>query len=438
MGVDIERPTAPHVVGLVDSGARASSLHEARLGSKLVEDRRERALSGLAGRDRSATLLIGCGFLAVAVAMAVLIPVSGSASLGLAALYVAVYAVASQIEFEVGPGSAVPTQLVLVPMLFALPPSRVPLCVAAGLVLGGVIDHARRRIHRDHLLLMLVSSWHAVGPALVLALAATGEPTWSECPIYLAALAAQFALDAASSAARDCLGLGIRVRTLLGSLSWVFLVDALLAPIGFLAALASADSPLAFLVVLSLVGVLRLFAVDRREHIDQSLAFAKEARLDHLTGLGNRLAWEEALVEAEARVASSGESVSVLLLDLDGLKIANDTRGHDFGDRLIRALAGAIHESFRVTDVVARIGGDEFAVLLEHVDAAECQERARALAAAIAGHPGLGGFPLSASIGFGSCPPAETLAEAVKGADATLYEEKHRSARTRQWRAGPR
>src|SRR5436189_6304424 len=69
---------------------------------------------------------------------------------------------------EVGTGSAVPTQLVLVPMLALLPVQDVPLCVVTGLLLGGLPDYARGRVPIARSILRLVNSWHAVGPALVL------------------------------------------------------------------------------------------------------------------------------------------------------------------------------------------------------------------------------------------------------------------------------
>ena len=84
------------------------------------------------------------------------------------------YAVAARVEFEVGSGFAVPTQVVFVPMLFLLPVGLVPLCVAVGFLLCAALDVARRRMHGERALLEVFSAWHALGPALVLA--AAGEP----------------------------------------------------------------------------------------------------------------------------------------------------------------------------------------------------------------------------------------------------------------------
>src|SRR5207247_9976135 len=112
-------------------------------------------------------------------------------------------AVCSRSQFEVGAGSAVPTELVLVPMLFLLPASAVPLAVAAGLVLGGAVDHVRRRLHPGRVLVHLTSSWHAVGPALVLCLAGDPRLDARNWPLYVAALAARFGLALLGYACRE-------------------------------------------------------------------------------------------------------------------------------------------------------------------------------------------------------------------------------------------
>jgi diguanylate cyclase (GGDEF)-like protein len=91
---------------------------------------------------------------------------------------------------------------------------------------------------------------------------------------------------------------------------------------------------------------------------------SEQARRDSLTGLANRLAWDEATVGASI----PGSPTSIVQIDCRGLKIANDTHGHDVGDRLLRRVAEIIAASVREHDLVARIGGDEFAVLLPDAD----------------------------------------------------------------------
>ena len=119
---------------------------------------RERVRNALLGRERIVTFALAAAFLAAAATCALVIPSPTPLSLWVVALLVACYAVVSQIEFEVGPGSAVPTELVLVPMLFAVPTGLVPLLVASGLVLGGIAERIRSRRHGERLAVLLCSS----------------------------------------------------------------------------------------------------------------------------------------------------------------------------------------------------------------------------------------------------------------------------------------
>ena len=108
-----------------------------------------------------------------------------------------------------------------------------------------------------------------------------------------------------------------------------------------------------------------LAAAERRAAAAEARASEaeEESRLDPLTGLANRRAWELTLVHEQARSRRTGASAVVLVVDVDGLKEANDTHGHLAGDLLLRTTAQALQRSVREGDVVARLGGDEFGVL---------------------------------------------------------------------------
>lgn len=85
---------------------------------------------------------------------------------------------------------------------------------------------------------------------------------------------------------------------------------------------------------------------------------------DALTGLVNRRSFEMALAREVDRVARSGEAALLLMLDIDHFKAVNDTHGHGAGDQVIRAVARAVEQSVRPMDLVARVGGEEFAIIL--------------------------------------------------------------------------
>ena len=218
-----------------------------------------------------AELAVGLPFLAAAIALALIGDSGRTLQVGPAIVLVLAYGALSRVRFHAGAGHTVPTQLVFVPMLFTLPTQLVPLLVLAGMVAGNLPDYAREALHPGRALMLPGDAWHAVGPALVLLLAGATAPAWADWPWYVAALGAQFAVDFAVYAARARLALDIPGREQLRVLGWVWLVDALLAPLGLLAAFASVDHPYAFVLMLPLALLLKLFARERNERIDQAL-----------------------------------------------------------------------------------------------------------------------------------------------------------------------
>jgi len=146
---------------------------------------------------------------------------------------------------------------------------------------------------------------------------------------------------------------------------------------------------------------------------------------DHLTGLANRRRFERQLEREVARVERFGHPFTLLMLDIDSFKNLNDTFGHDAGDDAIRRLSKALCEGTRGIDLAARIGGEEFAVLLVETrkdGGFEVAERLRVAIKSLelpqAGH-------ITASFGVAECPgDAQTAAEILKAADVALYEAK--------------
>ncbi len=218
--------------------------------------------------ERRGELVVGGSFMCAALALALTGSGGRSLSLPLAALYVLSLAVAGHIRIDVGSGFTVPTQVVFVPLLFAVPVALVPLLVVLALVLGMLPAVLRRRVSPSRLLSVPANSWFALGPTLVLLLA--GEPGPDAVPgVLLLALLAQFAGDFLASTIRERLCGGIPIRELAGEVREVYLIDLALAPLGLAVALAAVGHHWAVLLIAPLFGILRLFSKERRARLEQ-------------------------------------------------------------------------------------------------------------------------------------------------------------------------
>jgi diguanylate cyclase (GGDEF)-like protein len=153
------------------------------------------------------------------------------------------------------------------------------------------------------------------------------------------------------------------------------------------------------------------------------------AHVDSVTELPNRHEFNEAMVYALARADRQDSSVGLLLLDLDNFKIVNDTLGHHCGDHLLKLVARRLVSVLRITDVICRIGGDEFVVIVEPADdASEMACVARKILAVLAEPFALDGHQLhvSASIGVSLYPfDARDGATLTRNADTAMYHAKH-------------
>ena len=252
---------------------------------RLLEASRRAQLRPLRGRERTVVLLSAVAFMCVAVPFAILAPGERALDPAVAVAMVAMYAIAARIEFHTGSGWTVPTQLVFVPMLFLLPVPVVPLVVGLGQVLCRTPEYLSGRVHIDRAVAQLCTSWYALGPAAIFAFAGISDPAWSDWPVYVAALGAQFLFDFCGSIVLDCVGSGLGFKENLQEVRGIYLVDALLSPIGLLTAFVSADQQWAFLLVLPLMGLLAMFAREREARIENALTLSKAYRgTAHLLG----------------------------------------------------------------------------------------------------------------------------------------------------------
>ena len=160
---------------------------------------------------------------------------------------------------------------------------------------------------------------------------------------------------------------------------------------------------------------------DMRRRVEELEALADS---DTLTPLPNRRHFLRELDRVMRHVARYGTPAAILFVDVDGLKTINDTHGHRAGDAALVHIAAVLRERVRASDIVARIGGDEFGLLLEHLDEDAAREKAAALCGAISETPlpeSAGDIDIAVSIGVAAVTPGDDLETALARADRDMY-----------------
>ena len=340
---------------------------------------KNRVHQALRPSERLSMVSLALGFPVAAGALLQVAP-PGHVPVVMAAMLVVSLAVLSRVELALASGFAVPTQLVVVPMLFLLPAAAVPPLVGVALVLGRAVDVAVGRRHPARIFVGLCDAWFSLAPAAVFAAASVHGVHAADWPLWCLAFAAQLGLDTLMSSVAVWLQSGRWPRLHVRELSVVWLVDGALAPIGLLAATVAADAPAAILGVLPLAALIAALAQERRFRLEQevelSSAYQGVALLlgevieddDHYTGEHSRgvvelsveIARELGLGDRAQRLVEFG----ALLHDVGKLRVPNEIinqagplddaewaimRRHTIdGEAMLAPVGGMMHEVGRI------------------------------------------------------------------------------------------
>lgn len=193
-----------------------------------------------------------------------------------------------------------------------------------------------------------------------------------------------------------------------------------------------------------MVGLLGLYVLDQRrclkktqERLIHELIARETAErlsvIDPLTELYNRRYIMQAITREARRADRQDQKLALVMIDIDGFKLVNDSLGHLIGDRILREVAAILQTTFRTTDIVSRYGGDEFLILLVDAEEKEASKAIQRLAFQVEqwNHAGsIQGFRMSLSSGAAVYRQGSDMTEVLAAADRAMYEHKHSSRAT--------
>jgi HD-GYP domain-containing protein (c-di-GMP phosphodiesterase class II) len=231
---------------------------------QLVGEARERRARMMDARELRVIAAFAAGYVAVSLAMALLLPSERDPSVWLVAGLVVGHALICRVRFEFAGGYVVPEQLVLVPLMLLGPLNLVPALIAVSGTLALIPDMARGTWSRDSWLNPLSEPWCYLAPVLILAALAPGEPTLSDWPVYALALAAQLVADFVVTALRNKLLDEVPLREFATGFIGASRVELILSPVAFVATLVAVEEPVVLIVVFApLVWMLDNFSKER-------------------------------------------------------------------------------------------------------------------------------------------------------------------------------
>jgi HD-GYP domain-containing protein (c-di-GMP phosphodiesterase class II) len=248
------------------------------LAEQLVGDARERRKRCMESRERRVDSVSAALFLIVAIALAKFLPSERHADPWLISTLVLAYALVGQVRFEFGEAFNSPVQLVFVAALVLLPLNLIPLLTVTAMVLALVPEINKGRWHHERTITTIAEAWFSVGPVLVLAALAPGQPDLGDAPVYALAFAAQLACDLIWGLIRDVPVLGLSPKQILRTTAGVFQVDAILGPIAFVISIEAIEEPAVLIAMAPLVWLLQFFSRDRTERYTASLELNRAYR----------------------------------------------------------------------------------------------------------------------------------------------------------------
>jgi HD-GYP domain-containing protein (c-di-GMP phosphodiesterase class II) len=237
--------------------------------ARLVDVGRKRSLLRLRPSERRVASVSAAAVVVAAVAIWLIAPPADLPWVT-AALLVVGYAACTRVSFEVGAGSAAPTQLAFAPMMVLLPPAALVPAALLGYLLGGQDRFAAGKSRWEMIIIQTGGCWYAVGAAAVMVVAGVDQPSLSALGWYAAAFMVQCAVDLVVSVLQERLVLGAPVRELVVAMAPCWMIDSLITPVSVCLAVRAPVGAIASLFPLLLL--FRVFSKERNARYDQVLA----------------------------------------------------------------------------------------------------------------------------------------------------------------------